>query len=545
MSNKLRISRRFDQSRLTRRRFIAATAWAIASGVAVACGGDGDAAGGDAPASVTGQRDDRSREETLRVALTGEPPNLDLHQTTDSIVLLVCSHMYETLFTWDSDYNPVPLLAESHDIIDGGLVNEVTIRDDVRFHNGEPLRSDDVVASVERWMTTSSLGSEFADLLLGIEPMDDTTLRFEMSRPYGAFRTVFSRQLQGCAIYPRSVIETSNSRQLSEYVGTGPYMMKEWLPDRHIKLDRFSAYRSAGAQPDGYAGRKQAFFQAIDLAPVRNEASRVAGMQAGDYHFVESLSTDQAPVLKSDKHLEVETLPADSWLNVVLNLRSPLCSDLRIRRAIQFALDHEQIMLAAVGKGFYELTPELLPGAPIWYSDAGSELFNPFDPEHAKQLLIDAGYDDEPLRMMTTQEVQQEYNATLTIRQQLEQIGFTIDLQIYDGATLSDRRNDQDAWDTYTAWASFRPDPIMRNLTSAATGWWENTEKEALLETLQTATDQEKRIQAWHDVQRLFYEDVPRLKIGNTKRLLVRAETLRDVGPTEMQPEFSNAWLDE
>jgi peptide/nickel transport system substrate-binding protein len=145
--------------------------------------------------------------------------------------------------------------------------------------------------------------------------------------------------------------------------------------------------------------------------------------------------------------------------------------------------------------------------------------------------------------MMTTQEVQQEYNATLTMKQQLEAVGFTVDLQVYDGATLSDRRDDETLWETYTAWASFRPDPVMRNLTSSASGWWEDEDKDRLLAELQSESDYDKRFAIWEQVQQQFYEDVPRLKIGNTLRVLVRSSDLRDIGPTEMQPEFSNAWL--
>ncbi len=298
-------------------------------------------------------------------------------------------------------------------------------------------------------------------------------------------------------------------------------------------------------KPDGYAGAKSAYLDGIDFIPVRNEASRIAGMQARDYHFVETISSDQMPVLADDEGLEVETLPADGWLNIVLNLRSPVLVDHDVRRALQMALDHEQIMLAAVGEGFFELTPELVPGASTWYSDAGAEFFNQHDPDQAAEVLKNSRYDGTPIRMMVTQEVQQEYNATLTIKQQLEAIGFAVDLQVFDGATLSDRRSDDSAWDTYTASASFRPDPVMRNLTSSATGWWENDEKDALFGDLQTEADLDRRYEIWEQIQYLFYDDVPRLKIGNIRRVLARASSLQGIGPTEMQPEFSNAWLGE
>jgi peptide/nickel transport system substrate-binding protein len=479
----------------------------------------------------------------LRVALTGDPPNLDVHQTTDSIVVLVASHIYETLFTWDAEYRPVPYLAESHEVSENGLTHRVVLRAGVPFHNGDEMKAADVIASIQRWSGISGLGQDLMEAVDEMATVDDRTIEFRLNRKFGTFRMALARQLQGCAIYPKSVLDQSTATHLAEYVGTGPYRFVEWNPDQHILMERFDDYASLAGEPDGYAGSKHAYLDEIEFVPVRNEASRIAGMQAGDYHYVETVSSDQAPVLASSDGLSVDTLPADAWLNIVLNLRSPVLEDLRVRRAIQVALDHEAIMLAGFGEGYYELTPELVPGAPTWYTEAGIEYFNQNDPDEAARLLEEAGYDGSPLRILTTQEIQQEYNSTLTMAQQLEAVGFTVDLQVYDGATLSDRRDDETLWEMYTAWASFRPDPVMRNLTSSATGWWEDEEKDELLAQLQSESDYDRRFELWEQVQQKFYEDVPRLKIGNTLRVLVRSSDLHDIGPTEMQPEFSNAWL--
>jgi len=494
-------------------------------------------------ATVVPDTEEPRRGGTQKIALTGDSPNLDPHQTTDSIVMLVASHLYETLFTWDADYRAVPLLAESHAVSKDGLLNRVTLRKGVRFHNDAEMQAADVIASIERWSQISGLGEGLLEATEEIVEVDPYTIEFRMNAPFGTFAMALSRQLQGCAIYPKSVVGASSDTDLVEYVGTGPYSLVEWNPDQHVLMERFDGYFSPEGAPDGYAGSKAQYLDSIEFVPVPNEASRIAGMQAGDYDYVETGSPDQLPALAGSDSVVVDTLPADSWLNIVLNLRSPVLEDLRVRRAIQTALDHEAIMLAAFGEGFYDLTPELVPGAPTWYSDAGSEFFNQNDPAEARRLLAETAYDGSPLRIMTTQEVQQEYNATLTIQQQLKAVGFNVDLQVYDGATLSDRRDDEALWEMYTASASFRPDPVMRNLTASATGWWENDEKDQLLAELQAESDYDTRFALWEQVQQMFYEDVPRLKIGNSLRILVRSADLRDIGPTELQPDFSNAWL--
>ncbi len=103
-----------------------------AAGLLAACGGGSDdRSGSTAEPTDTPSRRVPVRGGTLKVALTGDPPNLDLMQTTDSIVMLVTSHIYETLFTWDADYRPVPLLAASHEVSEDGLLNTITLREDV------------------------------------------------------------------------------------------------------------------------------------------------------------------------------------------------------------------------------------------------------------------------------------------------------------------------------------------------------------------------------------------------------------------------------
>lgn len=543
-------SQQTAERRTSRRHFLklaggAALTVVGASALLTACGDDEGVSGSAPPfePSATSAMVSPERGGTLRVALTGDPPSLDMQQTTDSIVLLVTSHIYETLFTWDAEYRPVPLLAAAHEISDDGLVHRVTLREGVTFHSGAALTAVDVIASVQRWGANSGLGEDLLAVTTEIVEIDAGTIEFRLSERFGTFAMALSRQLQGCAIYPKAVLDASTDNDLSEQIGTGPYRFVEWQPDRHIRLERFDDYAQPNGEPGGYAGGKGQYLDAIEFVPVRAEASRIAGLQSRDYHFLETVSPDQVGPLLGASGVAVDILPADSWLNIVLNLRSPVLGSLDVRRAVQLALDHEAIMRAAFGDGFYELTPELVPGSGTWYSEAGKEHFNQHRPDEARTLLASDGYDGTPLRLITTQEVTQEYNATLTMKQQLETVGFTIDLQVYDGATLSDRRNDDTLWEMYTATASFRPDPVMRNLTGSATGWWEDAEKDRLLAELQSESDYDKRFAIWEQVQARFYEDVPRLKIGNSRRVLARSASLQGVGPTEMQPEFTNAWL--
>jgi peptide/nickel transport system substrate-binding protein len=181
-----------------------------------------------------------------------------------------------------------------------------------------------------------------------------------------------------------------------------------------------------------------------------------------------------------------------------------------------------------------------------WHTLAGEEYFNIYDVEQATHLLREAEYDGTPVRFMVTQAYRDLYNASIMIAQQLEDVGFTVEVQQYDWAALSQRRDDADVWDLYLTLATFRPDPIMRNLTCEAAGWWCDDDKEELLKLVQTEGDFEARYAAWEDVQGLFYRQVPRIKLGDTYPVLARSVRVRNFPETtQLQPAFWNSWLDE
>lgn len=521
----------------------------------VACGSpklDESVRAGPATAADTGSRtadvadqDESSprRGGTARIATTGEPPHLDPSRSTDTLVLLIGGHVYETLFTSDAEHRPVPLLAAGHDVSEDGLRHTVTLRRDVRFHDGQPLTAPDVIASIERWMDNSGLGAGLLEATDELIAIDDHTVEFRLLEPFGVLTTALSRQLQAATIHPASVVERSDRTRLAAPIGTGPYELAEWLPGRHIRLERFDAYRPPSGTSDGYAGAKAQYLDAIEFVPMPEEASRVAAIRSGDVHHLEAVSPDQLDVLRRDDDLAIEVAPADVWLNLVLNLRSPSLAETEIRRAIQLALDHDEILRAAVGEGYYALGPDLLPGIADWSSDAGADRYDQRDPEAARHLLLANDAQSTPLRLMTSLEQRSEYNAALVIEQQLEAVGFAVQLEVLDGATLSGRRSKEDQWELYLASASFRPDPIMRNLTRDATGWWDDPAKEALLDELRGSIDPDQRHQIWREVQHRFHEEVPRIKIGDLRRVVVHRSELHGLGPTTLQPDLSNAWL--
>lgn len=482
-------------------------------------------------------------DDTIRVGTSGEPPHLDPHRSTDTLVLLITGHVYETLFTSDAQHRPVPLLAAEHHVSDDGLVHTITLRHGVRFHDGTPLTATDVIASLERWAGLSGLGAALFDAVEELSAPDPLTVRLRLHRPYGTVPETLTRQLQAATIHPAHVLARSDATGLAAPIGTGPYLVDGWEPGRQIRLVRAGTYRPPPGPRDGYAGHRPRHAAALEFVPLPDEAARVAALRAGDVHLLETVSPDQLPALRRDPDITARLEPADVWLNLVLNRRAPALEPLGVRQAIQRALDHDAILQAAVGEGAYELGPDLLPGAPLWSSEAGSQQYHPRDPEGARALLVAADALGTRLRLLTTLERPVEHNASLVIAQQLRAVGFTVEVEVVDGATLSSWRADETRYELYVASASFRPDPIMRNLTAQAGGWWEDPEKEVLLDQLRTADDIERRQELWAAVQQRFHEDVPRIKIGDVRRVVAHRSELRGLEATDLQPDLSTVWL--
>lgn len=488
----------------------------------------------------------------MRVAQIGEPATLDQHQTTAGITADIGYCMYETLFAYDANYQPYPMLAESYDVSDDGTVHTFALRQGVPFHNGEVMTSADVVASIERWGRISGVGKNIMAATESIEATDDHTVVWTTTTPYGTILVALSNNTQACAIYPKSLIDAQSDDPIAsaDIVGTGPYRLVEHQPDVHILFERFEDYAAREGGANGsYAGHKYQWVDEIEFIPVPDEASRVAGMQAGDYHIGINIGNDHYPVLQGNSSLRVEILPPSQWDVFFLNWEQPLMADLNIRKAFQACLDHLPILQNSRGGGdFVVLDPSLMMKPTAFYSTAGEELYNINDLDLARQYLEDAGYDGTPVRFMCTQEYAYMYGAAVVAQQQMEQAGFVVDLQVTDWATVLQRRAQKEEWDIFVTGHGFVPDPTQITYIGQMNvypGWWSDPEALDLAQQLASETDFETRFALYEQIQQLAYEQVPAVKTGDSSTIAVWSAS---VGGFREQLQrgvpYWNVWLE-
>jgi peptide/nickel transport system substrate-binding protein len=488
---------------------------------------------------------------TLRVASIGEPNTLDEHQTTAGLTAEIGYCMFEALFHYDANYQPAPMLAESYETSEDGTTHTFKLRQGVPFHNGEEMTSADVVASIERWGRISGVGGNIMKVTDSITATDDYTVEWKTSTPYGTMLVALASNTQACVIYPKSILDNATDDPLTEFVGTGPYRLVEHVPDVHILFERFDDYAALeGGANGGYAGHKYQWVDEIEFIPVPDEAARVAGMQAGDYHVAMSISNDQYDVLAGDSNLRVEILPPSNWDVFFINWQAPLMTNLKIRQAFQACLDHQPILQNSRGSDeFIQLDPSLMMKPTNWYSTAGEELYNIHDVDLAKQYLEEGGYDGTPVRFMCTQEYAYMYGAAIIAQQQMEEAGFVIDLQVTDWATVLERRAKPEEWDIFVTGHGFVPDPTQITYVGQMNiypGWWSDPDALDLAEQLAAETDFERRFEIWEQIQQLAYETVPAVKTGDSSNIAVWSASMGGY-TTQLQRgvPYWNVWLED
>lgn len=568
-------------ARITRRSFLmrsAALGLSVPAitGLLAACGGDDDeeptaaapttaaspgAGGGSgspstsSPAATTGTgapAGEGQRGGRLRVATTGQPAGLDNQLVGQRTITLIGWHMYEALFAFDGDYQTVPMLAEGFEVSADGLTTTVKLRQGVPFHNGDEMVAADVIASFNRWAPVSSLGLAISPALDEVVEVDQYTIDFKLTTPLATLTSMMARQSQGLSIHPKSVIDAAGDEPLTDagYVGTGPYQFVERQADRFTLLKRFENYVGVDSEPSGYAGRKAAYLDEIEFIPVPDEAARVAGLQSGDYHYLEEIIPDQIEVIGDDPNVNIEILPPRSYGVIIMNTVEGMMSDVKIRKAVQAAISVVPSGQATHGEGYFEPGPGIMLPQTAWHSTVGEEFYDMGDPEQAATLLEEAGYDGTPIRLLCTQEDLGDYNAAVVAKQQLEEAGFKVDMQVTDEATLDENLEDDAAWDMTTNAYVFRPDPILIApfASCSADGQWCSDEKVAIVDRLKTESTFEARFAAFEELQQLWYDEAPAIKLVNNYGVAALSAKVKNVLETthfEIEPEFTNCWLED
>ncbi|RJS59351.1 ABC transporter substrate-binding protein [Bacillus sp. PK3_68] len=466
----------------------------------------------------------------LKIAYSAQPQTLDPQISLAQATADIMGNVYETLLTVDSKHNIQPMLAESYEQGDDGKTITFHLRKGVHFHNGEEMKADDVVASMNRWKDSIGGRSQFSDAVF--EAKDDYTVVLNLPRPLSTALSIMSFQGPSfAAIMPKEIVEKASPTGVKEFIGTGPFKFVEWKHDQYVSLSRFDDYQSRSEKADGLAGKKEALLDEVKFIFTPDASTRVAGIQSGEFDFASSVPVDNVKMLENDSNLAPSINPF-GYISVNFNKKKGVFSNENARKAVATALDREKILTGSFkSEKFFTVNHSMMMAQQKeWSSDVGKDLYKQNDPEKAKQLLKEAGYNGKEVKIMVTRDYIDHYNAAIVIQSQLEKTGMKVKLEVYDWPTLLDKTADPNAYDMYVVIDLPIPEPTSNlSLIPDFAGWTNSPEMLELVSKIRGLPSSDEAKAHYGELLKWYYDYVPDIKVGDVKKSIIYAKRFQTI----------------
>ncbi len=398
--------------------------------------------------------------------------------------------IYDTLFGTDAEGKIKPQMVDKWTTSKDGKLWTFTLRDGLEFHDGAPVTSEDVVASLKRWSSRDSFGGVLAGFIDHYETPDAKTFRLVLKEPFGLVLEALGKPSSNVPfIMPKRIADTPGDQQIKETIGSGPFIFKadEFRPGERVVYVKNPRYKPREEPASGTAGGKRVYVDRVEWVIIRDPQTQLNALLAGEVDLIEEPAAEQYATMRASPSIElVEVQPAGGQFIFRFNHLHPPFDDVRIRRAAMVALGEEQMLKTQVGvPGLYQFCKSVYPCGSTYASDNTSFYTGVADPKKAHQMLEEAGYKGTPVVLMRPTDLAGISKLPLVAKQQLEQAGFVVDLQTMDWQTLVARRTKKDppnagGWNAFmTSWNSA---DVMTPVTMAMMnargdkGWfgWDN-----------------------------------------------------------------------
>ena len=383
----------------------------------------------------------------LRVVPQADVAVTDPLFTTAWISTIHGTMIWESLFAWDSKLQAKPQMALSWSTSPDGLTWRFTLRDGLRFHDGSPVTTTDVIASLKRWMTIDATAKKVAATTTAMTPVDDKTFDWTLSAPQPGLIETLAAAPSHFAIVMRAADIPEPGKPATSVIGSGPFKFNTDLrvSGARVVYDKNTDYVPRDEPPDGLAGGRVVKVDRVEFDIQPDPATAASALQAGEVDFLERPSFDLLPLFKKNRAIKVAVL-SDLASQAVLrpNALFPPFNDPRARLALTNIVDQQDEMDAGYGDPafFRRCNSFFVCGSPNG-TEAGTEQFGP-NLARAKQLLAEAGYKGETLTMLATRDFPYMGAMAEVTAAAMKQAGINVDLQLTDWATVVARTAKQD-----------------------------------------------------------------------------------------------------
>jgi peptide/nickel transport system substrate-binding protein len=361
---------------------------------------------------------------TLRFVLGVPITHLTLGKSEASIAATVKRGIFETLVERDMEGNFLPSLAKSWKVSGDSLTWSFALQEGVMFHDGHELTAQDVKASFDRMLDPKyELAlSSVLKVIASVSVDAKYTVSIRTEKPVADMLARLSWSHAG--IMSKPAIEKWGTDIDWHPVGTGPYKYDSHVPGESITLVKFDEY---------WGGREGPYLDKLIFLTVREDATRVAMLQAGEADIIVNLPTADVARLKSDPTIVVRIDPSTRVAHIGVNCQKAPFDNAKVRQALNYAIDREGL-IAGVLKGVGMPSKSFI--SPIVWGWHGVDLYS-YNPGKAKQLLAEAGY---PNGFKTTLWTPQgryfaDKETAVAVQDMLNQIGLKVTVQVIDWAT--------------------------------------------------------------------------------------------------------------
>ena len=437
----------------------------------------------------------------------------------------VVFYIYDSLYAYDEKYNLVPAAAESYEVSEDACTYTFKLRQDVKFADGSPLNADAVVTNYQcainpdnnwrrRRMFIETIDETTEETRIdSVTAVDEWTVAFHLPTPYAPFMNSIT---QFYIVDPKVIVD-SNFDYTKQSAGSGPYNLKEYAKGDHVTLVRNDNYW--GDRPE---------IDTLVFRTVPEAGSRIAALQTGEASVIYPMPTDQVATIRAAGDINMISEPSTTMRYVTLNTNVEALSDVRVRQAMNYALNQEEyckVMYSGAATPATSVLPEIVPGYKAQTPYA-------YDLDKAKSLLKEAGYENGFEVTVIGDNSTQETKGMTFVMQQLQQVGITVNVQPNEAATNAELAAEPEdttklqMW--YVNWSQSDADGFMRSLLSSAmvpptgynTAFWKNDEFDAELEAGNAAPHEDQQNEHYGKCQDIAWQECPWLYLASDNTLL-------------------------
>jgi peptide/nickel transport system substrate-binding protein len=451
----------------------------------------------------------------LKIIPEGDLAIVDPVFTTATVARNHGYAVFDTLYGQDDSYAMRPQMVAGHVVENDGKQWTLTLRDGLKFHDGEPVRGRDCVASIRRFSARDAFGQALMAATEEVSAPDDRTIRFRLNKAFPLLPNALGKTGTPMpCIMPERLAQTDPNKQVTEMVGSGPYrfVTAERVPGSRVVYEKFAGYVPRADGPATFtAGPKVAHFERVEWQVIPDSSTAASALMNGEVDWIQNPSVDLLPALRGNARLQFLPDVIGGISVMRFNCIQPPFDNPALRRALLGAVDQAEFMTASMGDDrslWKDRVGLFTPGTPM-ASEAGLEpLLGKRDMAKVKADIAASGYKGERVVMLGAVDYPAANARSLVGVDLFNKLGLNVDFQAVDWGTTIQRRAKKDpvdkgGWSVFftdlTGTNNFDPAAnlgLRANGDKAWFGWPDNPKIEALRAAWFDARglDEQKRI---------------------------------------------------